>query len=325
MGKRKWYTDEFKREAVRRRPRSALAFGVATSLIAIPVWGAQPAGWGDDSSGKAEETKTESAPLEGEELRKTVPNLRMHTSPPPLWIAVGFGSRSPFQAFAFGVGLDVYAAPWLRLNATYAVGMTAVDAGQNVEWVPSQYAEGCAGLAFARFSGRTTVELPMTDPLSAKPGALKAIVPSYRAVFLEGGAMTGLIGTKRCLSNCNAVGLAEPTFAAETRQIVSPFVGLRYVAFHGVTLERANLERANFKIQRIFQLYAHLIVRPLNVRDQDLVGLVTRAGRPLEANDFGGRFGFETTFCRNICFQLGLTIGYSPLPKFPIVEIHISS
>jgi hypothetical protein len=297
---------------------SALAFALAGALIAVPAVAAPTDGWGDDSSDKpdakeeATEAKREPAPLQGEDLRQMVPDLRIDPSPYPYWITVGFGGRYPFQAIALGLGLDVYATPWLRMNLTYAAGVTAVRDGREVGFAFSQYAEGSVGLAAIRGSDTATVELPMKDPFSEKPGRLKAVIPSYFGVFLEGGAMTGLLAPSRCVSQC--VPPADPTLVTDTMQLVYPFAGIRYVAFHGVSSERTN-----FKSHDIFQAFFHLIGRPVNVRDRDLVGLVGDDMKPIYATDLGFRFGIESPhICREAskaCIRLGVTLGLSPLPK----------
>jgi hypothetical protein len=180
------------------------------------------------------------------------------------------------------------------------------------------YAEGSVGVAVVRVADDTILDVPVKDELSNRPQTFPVTVPTYHAMFVEGGVLTGQIVPGRCTANCDAVLNSDRNVEPVDLQLALPFAGLRYVYFFS-----ASSVRAQFKRKNLFQLYAHLIGPPFRSIGEDLE---TRTGDRLERAPFGGRVGIDSPpICAAHCFRVGFSVGYSPVPAGPMFEFYLSN
>jgi hypothetical protein len=268
----------------------------------------------------AQKPEDEAPRMSTQELRQTLPDLNLRESPPSVLFAAQFGMHIPYQVLGVGLGVDLYPARWLRLGALYSFGFspTGTDA------VGSHYAEAVLGVAVFDSIADRAVELTTRAIPYADPVTLNTFVPSSRALFVEGGALTGFFSPTRCTANCRAEG-AQKTLVADDRQFVVPFVGLRYVSYY-----RASSEHAGFQKRSYLQIYAHAFGKALNAPDHPIYD---HKGDSFDNGWFGGRVGIDTPPFSNCladvvlhtgCAQGGLALGYTPAPGFAFFEFHIS-
>jgi len=271
------------------------------------------------TQGNAAEAEDHEAPplLTGAELRNMMADVNVFSSPDPVRITVLLGLRYPYQPVGVGAVLDLYPTPWLRMSATYSLGLTAI-ANPNDGVKFCNYAEASVAVAPFLFHDETTVDVSYLDPATDQPGKLKALVPTYHGAFVEGGGMTGFISPARCIDHCDEPSASDRDLVSEDTQLFMFFAGLRYVYFHGLSSERFRFaKRAHTEI------FVHLITKPVNPPDHPVESWTN--GEPIESAPYGGRIGFETLlFCTKLCVGLGGSGGISPLPRGPMVEFHFT-
>src|SRR5450432_2860780 len=195
------------------------------------------------------------------ELRRLLPDLEAHDSPPPVLIAPQFGMHIPYQVLGVGLGADLYPLQWLRLSALYSFGFSPT----NNDVVVSSYAEAAVGVRVFNRPSQTALDLTSRAIAYASPLTLRAFVPSSQALFVEGGAIAGFFSPARCTANCDLTGPGEKTLVADDRQLFLPFAGLRYVYFY-----QAASQRARFRNRAYLQVFVHAIGRAFNTPDHPI-------------------------------------------------------
>jgi hypothetical protein len=273
--------------------------------------------WGSDSSEKPDEPppKERDPSSPSLDLGYLVSDLQVAREPNPLWITIALGGRYPYQAFGFGGSLAVYAGQWLRFEATYAFGLVGVVAPHQSTW--GSYGELLAGAAVLHAPSETDIKLPLNDPNSGKRTAVPVTVPTYNALFVEAGVITGYIEPARCQAHCDASWYGDQTLVPMGYQLVMAIGGIRYVYFFAARSERAHAHRSV-----LFQFYAHLISGPFNPPSEPR--LITLNGEVVERASWGGRVGFEAPpFCPDCLARIGMSLGYNPVPAGPLFSLHI--
>jgi len=259
------------------------------------------------------------APRTLDDLRVSVPDLKTRPSPPALWITPFFGMHIPYQ-IGVGVGVDVWATAWLRLGLLYSFGVSPSHEGAKL----SHYGEGLLSLRLLHFTRETIAEVSVTVSAMQTPTLTRVIVPAHHSWYIEGGLLSGFIGPARCVANCT-----DPSrtgiLGDDSRQLVMPFGGVRYVYFHS-----QSSERAAFNEVTLAQVYAHLFTKPINAPAYDLFRW---NGERVEQTPLGFRVGFDAPpfggclakYLAGIkCAQGGLALGLNPLPQFVFFEFHVT-
>jgi hypothetical protein len=301
-----------------RRSLALLAFVITEPAFAV----ADPHGTLQHAEDLAAAEPVDDSPrLSPPELRKLYPDLNMRESLPALFLAPQFGMHIPYQLLGVGLGLDLYPAPWLRLSALYSFGFSPTRNGAT----GSSYAEAAVGVRVYGADSQTALDLTSRAIPYADPVTVKAFVPSYHALFVEGGSMTGFFSSATCTANCDTSLGFQPELASDNHQFVLPFAGLRYVYFY-----QAASEHAHFRRREYLQVYVHAIGAAFNAPHHDMWAW---NGERLDHNPAGARFGVELPpprFCvadlvlGTGCAQGGFALGYSPTPGFIFFELHIS-
>jgi len=308
------------------RKRHGLATWLSLALALLAAKGsAQPAEEWREPIGDPAPDPPEFDPAteaRGPTLLRDIPDLRVQLLPPPYSFGFGLTAFAPFQYFGLGVELEVYATEWLRLNAVYSLGAGPGDE----EAAISNYAEATLGLRVVGARSERVVEvvrkheeLPLDRPWGTPPPhkdvELRAWLPSYHAVFIEGGMLTGHVFLERCVANCGGSS-ADDELEPAGSQLYVPFAGLRYLYFVHATSQRwPGVSRS-----LLFQVYAHAIMKPLN---EPAAGLLWAAGRPIERNSFGVRVGLEIPFCLLDCASVTFDGGYLSSPGAPMFSAGI--
>ena len=276
---------------------------------------AAPPDWGSDSSEKPDEPLKHEPSASAEDLGYLISDLQTSPTPYPLWITFLMDSRYPYQALGFGCTAEYYATPLLRLEGTYSFGLPAITDKGRITL--GSYAELLAGAAVLRVSRQTEIKLAVREPLSGRPAIVKATVPTYHALFVEIGAITGFIQPSRCTARCDSLYWSDRTWTTEDYQLVMAVGGLRYVYFFGARSERARLDR---KVH--VQFYLHLIGKPFNPPQYPAL---YDGNDLIESTPFGGRAGVELPpFCPDCSMRVGFSAGYNPLPKGPTFTFHFA-
>lgn len=296
-----------------RKTCRSLLIGVSF-VAAGPSADATAPDWGSDSSEKPDEVARKREPSSSvENLGYVISDLRTSSSPDPLWPTVVVESRYPYQAVALGCTLEVYASPWLRLQGTYSIGMAGIAAAPHV----ANYGELLAGVAVLRVASDTEVNLAVRHPFSGRVTLLPVPVPTYHALFVEVGGITGFIQPSRCEAHCDADYSVTRTWMPEDHQLVMGVAGIRYVYFWSARSEQARTERTVHA-----QFYLHLIGKPVNPPKH---APLFHRGEPIESALLGWRVGFEAPpFCADCKLRLGMSFGYNPLPKVPMIAFHFT-
>jgi hypothetical protein len=206
----------------------------------------------------------------------------------------------PYQLIGMGTGVELTSGRLLRLGLSYSFGISLTRANVSA----SHYGEGFFGVR-------------VVGERSESRG-----VPTQHALFLEGGLVTGSIDLELCGgSACPETEVARPP--TETRQLVFPALGLRYVFHSDVRSEQQDERR-----RTLMQVHAHAVARPL---------WAPRGPRYLSNGDeagpagFGARVGTELPLGRCItgagfggsCASAGLSAGYAPFPRVVWLDLAV--
>jgi hypothetical protein len=220
------------------------------------------------------------------ELRAAHPDLEARVTPPPA-LTVALTSVYPFQSFGLGLGYDVYALPRLRISADISAGGTAVV---NDRWRISFYGDLGVGIVVLRSSTEVVTEIKALPTLAGRkfrskrsaverfvlgeeqppPGSfVRALVPAFHSLELEGGSFTGLYPLYRCTAHCaEDPVLVEHTNEDASLQVTSLYAGLRYVYFRW-----ARSERVPFVTRFGFEAAVDAITNPFWRNDDSLFNL----------------------------------------------------
>lgn len=254
----------------------------------------------------------------GDELKSRVPDLRIAERTPALVVGPSLSFGTPYQIIGIGVTVDLLPVSWLRLGAAYSFGISL----ERSESQGSHYAEGAVGLRVVGVDDDMAVDLhPNGFPTLFRPNVtvVKAWLPARHAVFVEGGAMTGLAFLAHCTGvTCDQLSDAE---TADRQQLVMPFVGLRYTLHY-----RADSKRPGMTKRLWLHTYVHAIANPVEVESTDrFLSNGESAGRP----GWGGRAGFRSLATGDCILHFllgwrcidatgfggGLELGYAPYPR----------
>jgi hypothetical protein len=267
---------------------------------------------------KAEEEGDDLPRLRGKELLAEVPDLQTKPWPPPFRLGVGFVGRFPFQLLGLDLGAVAYVGTRLRSEVHYSIGYLGGRHGE--AWV-SHYADVTLSLRLFGVDAEREIELrhekkARWNDLIRSEGAvyLKASVPSYHALLVDGGWMTGPVALERCEADC-APTPGEGKLTDVKKQLIYYYAGLRYVYFVYSWSKRQ--PKLNHRSR--LQAYAQLILPPLKAPTENL----WKGGSTVARSPFGVRVGVDVPLCSDICVAWGLELGYLPLPRVPIIGTSI--
>jgi hypothetical protein len=253
--------------------------------------------------------------VRGGELSQVMPDLDLRLRPPPFTIIPGLTAFIPFQGAGLGIRLEAFPIEWLRLEAVYSGGF---GLGREEPFF-TNYAEALLGVrAFGAGSERAveierepqakSVGRPWGRPAPSTDVELRVWLPSYHALFVEGGMLTGFVALDRCAFNCDN-GVEEDDIVENAdRQLFVPFAGLRYLYFiHARSKKKQELSRA-----KMSQVYVHLLFGTINEPAQG--SLWAEDGRTATRAAVGARVGLEQPACANDCISAVVEGGYLPSP-----------
>jgi hypothetical protein len=195
-------------------------------------------------------------PMTSAELRRAHPDLQVRSTPPPA-LTVSLTSIYPFQPLGLGLGYEVYALPRLRLSTVLSTGVSAVV---NNRWRISFYGDIGIGVVVLRSPTEVVTEIKALPTLAGRnfhstrsawgrlwlgeeqppPGSfVRAILPAFHSLELEGGLFSGLYPLYRCTAHC----AEDPNVAPHTNedaslQVTAVYAGLRYVYFRWARSEQ---------------------------------------------------------------------------------------
>jgi hypothetical protein len=275
---------------------------------------------GDDSSSRGQRpSDDEDDRLRGDDLEFALPRLRSARDLPVFRSLPALAMRIPYQVVGLGALVELVPVPWLRIGLTYAFGIS--PSGDDVAW--GNYGEAWLGLRVFSTSTETAADIQL-KPHEAwsfrEPPVLKAWVPAYNGLFVEGGIITALSSLQLCKDDDDCQTRFGTTRAPnEVRQLLMPAGGLRYVHYYSAYSEPRKVGR-----RRMIQVYAHALLRPINASTQTLYfGRLPASSLPL-----GVRVGVE--FPGNWCpmrWMFGidcatgdLVVGVAPYPAFFLLE-----
>jgi len=319
-----------------------LGVGLLGLTLVVPaVADAGPSEFGADDGASAarDDARDEDEALSGEQLRERFPGLKTRAEPRVLQGAVGFGGNFIYLPLNVEGRLDLYPRPWLRVGLEYALGLGFKWNGRETDLTFAQYGEAVLGVRVLGALSEADVDLQLSHSIGgygeALPRALRprgsvfaanvvpVLLPSSHGLFVEGGALTGYIGLKRCTTTCGGTEDLNPQYASVARQLVMPFAGLRYVYYSEAYIPRPSTMRIRYT-----QVFAHVLFRPYNQPRGDLSYLGD--GR-VDRSALGMRVGAVfpvSPFCLNAlvlggrCAQTSLSLGYTPFPAILMFEFH---
>lgn len=255
------------------------------------------------------------------ELQQRFPDLQLRVTHPPTF-SLGLSSIYPFQAFALGLGFDVYALPRLRLSVATAAGATPIV---NEKWRFSLYADVAVGVVLLRSTNQTDASIPMLSARPRRPTrstferamfgeepppTIRAQVPTSHSLELAAGAFTGLYSLHRCTAHCDDPVLVEHTNEDASLQTTFLYAGLRYVYYRW-----ASSERAPFRSVGAFEAEVDALTNPFTPHDSDVFN---NYNQHPSYNPVGVRVTLRipTIKCaaKGPCFGLDLMGGYLPSP-----------
>jgi hypothetical protein len=290
---------------------------IAAALLGLALLFRTAKGFADyDEDVPAPAVPDDEGRLRGADLQRDLPGFEATPEPPSLRLTPSLQLRIPYQFIGFGAWVEAMPVSWLRLAALYSIGMTV----ESDELAVSHYAEALLGIRLLRFDEESRVDIPLKKPASfvKDPPAIKAWVPSFHGVYLEGGAVTGFWSFETCgEGNC-----PEERPAPDNRQMVFLAGGLRYVYHYDIRSAKRRLGKRS-----MFQLYAHVLAPPFNAPEGPRY---FPNGDQIDTSGFGGRIGAEIpafgTCLLEVatgisCATVSLTLGYAPAPRFAIAEV----
>lgn len=293
--------------------RAVVAAGLV-ALLPASGWAQSSSEWPDLGTSSESPAEVEARRVGGSDLRRQIPDLDTRPWPPPPTLTFGLSEYFPFQVIGFGATFAVYPSSRLRVEATYSLGWEIAPG----EVTFGNYGELLVGVAPISAPSERSVDLMPDEDVSwwrrkhpRPPPTVAAWLPSHHAVFIEAGAITGLIVFEKCLADCSPDPSAG-TYSPEPVQLVYPVGGLRYVYFVDTTSKSAH--HINRKV--LVEFFAHAIVRP--IYDP---GWTFWAEQSVTRVPVGARFGVLFPLCLSNCFSLGLTGGYLPAPGVPLVDV----
>jgi hypothetical protein len=306
--------------------RVDLACLVAAFVLVASHCPAQRPDTGGAARRKALEEEDAAERLGGDALKSRVPDLRIAERSPAIVFRPIFGVNAPYQVGGIGAALDLLPVPWLRLGVLYSFGISMERSKSQA----SHYAEASVGLRVLGVDQDMAVDLhPNGFPtlLRSRVPTVKAWLPARHALFVEGGAMTGLSFLAHCSgATCDELNDAE---TADRQQLVMPFAGLRYTLDY-----RADSKRQGMTKRFLLHVYAHALAKPLEVESADRFFTDgTSAGSP----GWGGRAGVRlvgTGDClQHVLFGwrcpevpglgAGLELGYAPYPRGLLARLEV--
>jgi hypothetical protein len=139
----------------------------------------------------------------------------------------------------------------------------------------------------------------------------------------DGELVTAFSSLRRCATDdeCEA-RFGTATSPTVDRQLVIPAGGLRYVHYYAIHSEWNRLGR-----RRMFQAYAHALVKPVNAGDPRVHFVSGIAG----GQPVGGRVGVEAhsgscpaqVLLGTGCATWHLALGFAPYPEYLLLEFHV--
>jgi hypothetical protein len=311
--------------------------GAPSSIATTPA----RTGFDDRSETTNEERQKQEAeldpPLTTAELRVAHPDLQFRVTSPPT-LTVSLTSIYPFQPFGIGLGYELYALPWLRLNALMSVGGTPTV---NDRWRVSLYAETGIGIVLLRSPSQVVTEIKELPTLAGRnfhskrasfdrfmfgeepppPGSfVRALVPAFHSLELEAGGFSGQYPLYRCTANC----AEDPSVIAHTNedaslQVTAIYAGLRYVYFRW-----ARSEQVPFVSRFGVEAAVDAITNPFTPRDPNLFNL--RDSHPVH-DPVGVRVKLRIIGAKcaanGPCVGFDLMGGYLPTPADALVSANV--
>ena len=272
-------------------------------------------------------------PLTTAQLRAAYHDLEVRSTPMPLF-TLGFTSIYPFQTLGFGVGVDVYVSPRLRLSGAVSVGASPVV---NDKWNVAFYGEPGIGIVLVRSASETETEIKsllttvgrnfhskrsgferfMLGPEPPPPGSfVRAIVPSFHSFELEGGLFSGTFPFHRCTANCTG-DPTQRTNEDASRMVTSLFAGVRYAYFRW-----ARSAQAPFVTRFGFEAAIDAITNPFWRDDTSLLNLrdfhpaAHRVGARAKVRLVGVKCGPNGG-----CIGFDVIAGYLPAPEDALMSL----
>ncbi len=273
-------------------------------------------------------------PLTTAELHTAYPDLQVRVTSPPT-LTVSLMAIYPFQAFGLGLGYDLYALPRLRLNALMSVGGSPAV---NDQWHISIYGDVGIGVVVLRsaaevvteikalpsdagrkfHSKRSGVERALLGDDEPPPGSfVRALVPAFHSLELEGGLFSGFYPMYRCTQHCaEDPDVVKHTNEDASLQVTSLYAGLRYVYFR-----YARSERVPFVTRFGFEAAVDAITNPFWRADRSLFNLRDHhttqqpVGVRVKLRVIGAKCGPNGG-----CFGFDLMGGYLPAPADALIS-----
>lgn len=277
---------------------------------------------------KALEEQDAAERLGGDELRSRVPDLRIAERTAALVFGPVLSLGTPYQFAGVGAALELLPATWLHFGALYSYGIS-FERSQNQA---SHYAEAFVGLRVLGVNQDMAVDLyPNGFPtlLRSRVTVVKAWLPARHALFVEGGAMTGLSFLAHCSgATCDQLSDMD---TADRQQLVMPFAGLRYTLHY-----RADSNRRGMAQRLLLQIYAHALAEPLV--DVESADRFLTNGNSAGTPGWGGRAGFRMLGPTGNCllhylfgwgcpdtpgFGGGFELGYAPYPRALLARMEV--
>ncbi len=266
------------------------------------------------------ESKLEPAiEVRGPALQAAIPDIVIRARPPTLSLAAAVNGIVPFQ-LGFALSLEAYPTEWLRLAVSNSAGLAL---GRH-HTALSSYAQAFVGLRILGLAEERNVEMYKAQgefKAQAAPGVaaaqsrvlFRAWLPSYHAMFLEGGMTAAHAPLERCIAYCDAAPENQDV-EYRGRYVFVPLGGLRYVYFVHSTSQR------NPEISRrmTYQFWGHVIGPALNRPEP---GLSWPTGKAVEDHALGGRAGVELPAGLDTTISIVMEFGYMPSPATALLTL----
>jgi hypothetical protein len=307
-----------------------------------PVQSGAPSTTTPSGTGFDDRAPTPSDPREAEldpptttaELRAAYPDLRVRVTPPPA-VTVSLTVIYPFQEFGLGLSYDVYVLSRLRVMAAASFGGAQIV---NDRWRVDFFADVGIGFVLLRSSAETVTEIKglptsigrnfhskrsgvdrfVLGDEQPPPGSfVRAVVPVFHSLELEGGVFSGGYSLYRCTAHCaEDPNVVEHTNEDASLQVTSLFAGLRYVYFRW-----AGSEQVPFVTRFGFEAAVDAITNPFWRTDRSLFNL--RDSHPAE-HPVGVRVRLRLIGAKcgpnGGCVGFDLMGGYLPTPDDALIS-----
>lgn len=294
------------------RPGVTAALLVILSFASPAIASAPP----EDEWANWDYESDEEPVLTTEELRGHFHDLVVGPLPIRFHGSVSAGTRSPYYALGTAIEADYLPLPWLRLAAMVGMGAQFLD-NPTGDLFFATAAEAWVGLRVLGVDRMTTIDVPPrvgTAPrVTSTSAPLRASVPSYHAVYIEGGVANGIYATNECVGSCDADWGPDREVADRRFRLWTHGVGVRYVYQRYVDSQHFLGSGV-----RAVDLYVQYFFPPLAAPG---FAMYDSNGWPAPDLSWGLRGGISFPACRDgRCVQITAGGGMSSVRWLPFVE-----